>query len=350
MPDLSTRIAVTLGVLAVYRLGTYLPLPGIDAVALAQMTRGSPLGQVRAAVFALGILPLVSILLLVEVARLASSRFNGWAGATPTNARRVDHGVLIGALLLATWQSYGIAIALERVEGLVEEPGLQFRLMLVSTFVASTALLAWLASLISRYGLGSGVWVLFLAPQIADLPVFAVGVLELVREGVVSIGGLIAVLAGIFIAVAALIAVARPLILSRVPLDRALIWPLLIAAVPAGMLALVPQLLPDGSTRDTVASLLKPGAPVFLAVLAVLVIAVALAQWRAAAVPTVAELSEPVEPGGASPRLLTALLLAAVAVVPQVLTTRFGMPILIDGRLIVVIVSVALAAQVLGRR
>jgi hypothetical protein len=66
--------------------------------------------------------------------------------------------------------------------------------------------------------------------------------------------------------------------------------------------------------------------------------------------PTAAGLSTPVEPGGASPRLLTALILAAIAVAPQVLTTRLGMPILIDGRLIGVIVAVALAAQVLGRR
>ena len=95
-----TRIAVTLGVLAVYRLGTHLPLAGIDQTALANLLAGidqaalANLGSAftgeRVSIFALGVTPIISALLVVEVVRLASERFNDWAGAAP-NARRVDH-------------------------------------------------------------------------------------------------------------------------------------------------------------------------------------------------------------------------------------------------------------------
>ena len=96
MPELMTRIAVTLGVLAVYRLGTHLPLAGIDQTALANLLAGidqaalANLGSAftgeRVSIFALGVTPIISALLVVEVVRLASGRFNDWAGATP-NAR-----------------------------------------------------------------------------------------------------------------------------------------------------------------------------------------------------------------------------------------------------------------------
>jgi preprotein translocase subunit SecY len=114
MPEFMTRLAVTLGVLAVYRLGARLPLPGIDHAALANLlNQGSPLVMMalgRLTVFGLGVTPIISTLLLVEVARLASSRFNEWAGATPANARRLDHYVLIGSLLAAAFRRPGRAV------------------------------------------------------------------------------------------------------------------------------------------------------------------------------------------------------------------------------------------------
>lgn len=133
MPEFMTRLAVTLGALVVYRLGTHLPLPGIDHAALANLlNHASPLATMalgRLTVFGLGVTPIISTLLLAEVARLASSRFNEWAGATPANARRVDHYVLIGSLLVAAVQGHGIASALEEMKNVVDEPGPQFRLV-----------------------------------------------------------------------------------------------------------------------------------------------------------------------------------------------------------------------------
>lgn len=172
MQEFMARLAVTLGALAVYSLGTHIPLAGIDQTGLKEIARGSVsvLAVERISIFALGVTPLISALLLVEVARLASERFNDWVDAAPRNARRVNSYVLIGALLIAAMQGNGIANALEAVGNFIAEPGPQFRLNVVVASVASTALLAWLATMISRNGLGSGIWVLLLVPHLASLP------------------------------------------------------------------------------------------------------------------------------------------------------------------------------------
>ena len=211
MLELMTRIAVTLGVLAVYRLGTHVPLAGIDQTALANLLAGidqaalANLGSAftveRVSIFALGVTPIISALLVVEMVRLASERFNEWASVTQ-NARRVDHYVLIGSLLLAALQGYGIATELERAKNVVDEPGPQFQVNVVATFVASTALLIWLAALISRRGVGSGVWILLLAPYLTGLPGLALSVNEFVHSGVMSEVGLVAGLAYVLVALA----------------------------------------------------------------------------------------------------------------------------------------------------
>jgi preprotein translocase subunit SecY len=354
MPQLMTRLAITLGALAIYRLGTHLPLAGIDQAELANLFRrgGSGLAVERVSIFALGVSPIISALLIVEMTRLASKRFNDWASAT-ANARRVDHYVLIGSLLLAALQGYGIATALEQAKNLVDEPGPWFQLNAVATFVAATALLVWLATLISRHGVGSGVWMLLLATYLAGLPGLTWSVYESVHSGIMSDAGLVAVLAYVLIALATVVALARTLARSGMPLDRTLIWPLYISAIPGWALVIVPWFFPDGPMRDTAAVLLNRGAPVYLAALAVIVIVASLAQWQGVVPrPAVAEPSSPlvVEGVGASLTILTVLTLAAITVVPVFLSTKLGLPMLIDGRSMTVIVAVALAMQDLPRR
>jgi preprotein translocase subunit SecY len=282
MPQFMTRLAVTLGVLAIYRLGTHLPLADVDQVALAYLYRGSgsAFAVERISVFSLGVTPIISTLMLVEVARLASSRFNDWAGATSANARRVDHYVLIGSLLVAAMQGYGIATSLEEAGNVVDEPGPQFRLMVVATLVAATALVVWLAAVISRHGIGSGVWILLLAPYLAGMPGLALPVYEAVHSGTMSVAGLVAVLAYVLIALATVAALGRTLARSAMPLDRTLIWPLFIATIPAGVLVLAPWFFPEGPIRDTAKALFSRGTPLYLTALAVIVILTSLAQWR----------------------------------------------------------------------
>src|SRR5262249_44711760 len=106
-PDLAKRVAVTLGALAIYRLGVALPLPGLDVERLYES--GVALAIDRTSVFALGVMPMLNALLLVEMVRLISDWFNDWAGATPANAQRLNRWVLVGTLLMAAFQAYGIA-------------------------------------------------------------------------------------------------------------------------------------------------------------------------------------------------------------------------------------------------
>src|SRR5262249_47923649 len=140
VPELATRVAVTLGALAIYRLGVALPLPGLDVERLHES--GVVLAIDLTSVFALGVMPMLNALLLVEMVRLVSDRFNDWGNATPANARRLNRWVLVGALLMAAFQAYGIANAFEGISGAVADPGPEFRLTVVVTLIGGTALLA----------------------------------------------------------------------------------------------------------------------------------------------------------------------------------------------------------------
>jgi preprotein translocase subunit SecY len=209
----------------------------------------------------------------------------------------------------------------------------------------------WLAIMISRHGLGSGVWLLLAAPHLADLPRLVVGMLELYRTGVMPAAGAITFLAYVVAAVMALVALG--LTVQRVgrPLDRTLIWPLFIGPLPAEALLVVPWMLPDGPTRYDLADLLSPGTPVHLAFVAAFVVIVALVQWRRTEPRSAqAEASTPAKGDGESPTLLSALALAAIAVVPSFLAACWNVPVLIGGRWIAVLVAVALPITGLLRR
>jgi len=345
VPELATRVAVTLGALAIYRLGVALPLPGLDVERLDE--RGVVEAIDRTSVFALRVVPMISALLLVEMARLLSKRFNDWGGATPANARRINRWVLVGALLLAAFQAYGIANGFEGIPGAVADPGPEFRLAVVTTLVGGTALLVWLAALISRHGVGSGLWILLLAPYLAGLPATVLRYVEFVRLGVLSENGVVSILAYVLIAVASVTALGLVLARRGMPLERTLIWPLYIGAILANFLLVVPWLLPAGPLRDTTLAFLSPGGRLHIAALAVVIIAVSLAQSRRAEPRSAAGGSSatPVDPAAAAPVVLTALALAAVAVVPHLLAAQLNVPIPVDGIGITAAVGITLGAK-----
>jgi preprotein translocase subunit SecY len=356
-PEFMQRLAVTLAALAAYRLGAYVPLAGMNPTRLASLYRDSPLlaslgpaGE-RFSVVGLGLTPIISVLLLLETARLLSPRFNAWAAATANNTRRLEWYAFVAAALLAAVQAYGIATGLEAVPDLVVEPGLGFRAGIVATLVAGAALLMWLATMISQYGLGSGIWLLLLATQLADPPLLVLTTLEFLRTGVIPAAFPVALLVCTVAAVAALVALGLTLQRMGRPLDRTLIWPFYIASFPAGALIALPWILPDGPMWDGLVDLLSPGAPFYLAAVAAIVIAVSLAQWRRTEPQSaLAETSAPAESSGASPILVTALALAALAVVPSLLATSLNVRIPIDGRWIAVLVAVALPIADMLRR
>lgn len=328
-------------------------MAGIDQTVLTDVYRGSgsALAIERIPVFALGVTPLISALLLVEVARLLSERFNDWVDAAPTNARRVNGYALIGALLIAAVQANSIANGLEAVDNVIAEPGLQFRLTVVVTLVASTALLAWLATFISANGLGSGIWVLLLVPHLASLPGSALPIFKEVYAKEVYAGiqpgtSIVVTLAYIIIALAAVMVLARVLTGLRVPLERALIWPLYMATWIMGALAAIALAVQSNLMGDAVFPFLTQGILPYTVASAVIVIAIiSLAQWRQRLRPrpaAVAPSSPPIEAVEAMPIALTALILATLIVAPWIITAYFGIPRRIDGVSIVAMVVIAL--------
>ncbi|CDO61487.1 Preprotein translocase secY subunit (TC 3.A.5.1.1) [Candidatus Phaeomarinobacter ectocarpi] len=196
--ELKKRIWFTLGALLVYRLGTYIPLPGIDPVALAQLfeqQQGGIVGMFdmfaggavgRMAIFALNVMPYISASIIMQlmtavVPRLEQLKKEGEAGR-----KQINQYTRYGTVLLATLQGYGIAVGLESAGNVVIDPGPFFRISTVITLVGGTMFLMWLGEQITARGVGNGISLIIFAGIVAELPAALVGTLELGRQGALS--------------------------------------------------------------------------------------------------------------------------------------------------------------------
>lgn len=210
--DLVRRIGITLAALAVFRAGFWIPLPGVDVNAFAVQMSGNPAALALVSVMALGVMPLLSALILAEAAMIVWPRLRAWASTTAGEAS-LRHGVVVAALLLAGLQANGIAAALEAVAGVVSQPGLAFRAGVIGSLVGSTAIVVWLASWITRAGIGHRFWVLLAATHLDALADGLRGYLALLAQGGVDapsgLIGLAFLLATLVIPVAAFAVLTR---------------------------------------------------------------------------------------------------------------------------------------------
>jgi preprotein translocase subunit SecY len=196
--ELGRRLWFTIGALLVYRLGTYIPLPGIDQTTLAQLFRsqaGGILGQVdlfsggavrRLAIFALGLTPYLSAAILLQLASIVVPALRALPRQGERGRRRLDVYTLVLAVALAAFQAFGIAIALEGVTNLVTEPGLAFRTTAVLSLTGGTVFLVWLSGQITTRGIGNGLALILALGVIFELPSAIAATLELGRRGVLS--------------------------------------------------------------------------------------------------------------------------------------------------------------------
>ena len=197
--DLRRRIIFLLLALVVYRLGAHIPVPGIDPVQLQQLFKSQSGGILnlfnmfsggalsRFTVFALGIMPYISASIIMQlmtyvVPSLEAIKKEGEAGR-----RKITQYTRYGTLLLAIFQSLGIALALEGSPGLVLVPGFGFRMTAVVSLVAGTMFLMWLGEQITERGLGNGISILIFAGIVAGLPSAIGGLFELVNTGAMSV-------------------------------------------------------------------------------------------------------------------------------------------------------------------
>ncbi|MDZ4382507.1 MAG: preprotein translocase subunit SecY [Parvibaculum sp.] len=196
--ELKKRIWFTLGALVVYRLGTYIPLPGIDPAALAQifqqqqsgilgvfdMFAGGAVG--RMAIFALAIMPYISASIIIQLMTSVSPHLAQLKKEGEQGRKQINQYTRYGTVVLATLQAYGIAVGLEGAGNVVNDPGLFFRATTVITLVGGTVFLMWLGEQITSRGVGNGISLIIFSGIVAELPRALAGTLELGRQGAIS--------------------------------------------------------------------------------------------------------------------------------------------------------------------
>jgi preprotein translocase subunit SecY len=200
--ELKSRIWFTLGALVIYRLGTYIPIPGIDPAILHDifsrnaggilgmfdMFSGGALG--RMTIFALNIMPYISASIIIQLLTAVSPTLEALKKEGESGRKKLNQYTRYGTVLLAAVQAYGIAVGIEGMragaETAVLNPGLFFRLVTVVTLVGGTVFLMWLGEQITARGVGNGISLIIFAGIVANLPHALASTLELGRTGAIS--------------------------------------------------------------------------------------------------------------------------------------------------------------------
>jgi preprotein translocase subunit SecY len=401
--ELLKRSAFTIAALLIYFLGLHIPLPGIDAAAWMQifdMQSGGIMGQANAlsggalrrlSILSLSLTPYVTAAVILQVLAMVSRRLR--ALADDERGRLIlERTTLAITVLLTLFQAYGVASALEGLAPVVSEPGLLFRLTTVLTLTAGTLFLAWLAGQITARGLGNGIALIIAAGIVNTLPSGIAGLLELSRQGAI---------APVALPVVALVTVALIVLVVVAERSRRRL-PVEFAARQAGTQTLPGQtaeislkLNPAGLMPNYLASLLltivliatifvglsfgsewpnqlrlalSPGTLLHLVVLAALIAFFTLLYTAFVSDPTAmaARLAAlggtlpGIPPGEATAAHLDSVIsrtagfgaayLVVVMLLPEFLTSFFGLPIALGGTSILVLVCVVLdlAAEISG--
>lgn len=197
--DLRRRLVFLLLALVVYRIGTHIPVPGIDPDTLTRLFQGQAGGILslfnmfsggalsRFSVMALGIMPYISASIIMQLMTHVVPTFEQLKKEGEAGRRKITSYTRYGTLALAVFQAIGISLALEGQAGLVIDPGMAFRVTAVISLVAGTMFLMWLGEQITERGLGNGISLLIFAGIAAGLPSAVGGLLELVRTGAMNI-------------------------------------------------------------------------------------------------------------------------------------------------------------------
>jgi len=200
--ELKSRIWFTLGALVIYRLGTYIPIPGIDPAILQDvfsrnaggilgmfdMFSGGALG--RMTIFALNIMPYISASIIIQLLTAVSPTLETLKKEGESGRKKLNQYTRLGTVLLAAVQSYGIAVGLEGMragtQSAVLDPGLFFRLVTMVTLTSGTVFLMWLGEQITARGIGNGISLIIMSGIVANLPHALAATLELGRTGALS--------------------------------------------------------------------------------------------------------------------------------------------------------------------
>jgi preprotein translocase subunit SecY len=295
--ELTQRIIFTLGALLVFRLGTFIPLPGIDPSAWEQIFRSQASGTIgmanllsggaihRLAIFALGLVPYISAAVLLQLLPIISGRLRALRTRGERGRRTIELYTRSLTAFLSILQAYGIAVALESVPGLIVEPGWFFRVTTVLTLTGGVMALVWLSEWITARGLGNGVTLVLFVGIVAEVPAGIAAILEFGRSGFFSDGMILALLGSAFAFTALIVAVERarrrlPIVHIQRPGSDAH-WHLslklnsagVIPAVLASWILFVPLAILDWVVPEYSGGLLADNGPLVLTAHAFLIIA-----------------------------------------------------------------------------
>jgi len=196
--DLRNRILFTVLILCIYRLGTYIPLPGIDSQALQSMMQSNQKGLLgmfnvfsggavqRMAIFALGIMPYISSSIIIQLLTGVSEYFKSLKNQGEIGRQKITQYTRYGTVLLATIQGYGVSVGLENSTNIVIDPGAFFKITTVISLVAGTIFLMWLGEQITQRGIGNGISLIIFSGIVAEIPRALASTFELGRTGALS--------------------------------------------------------------------------------------------------------------------------------------------------------------------
>jgi preprotein translocase subunit SecY len=400
--DLKRRLLFLLGALIVFRIGTHVPVPGIDPDQLKELfnsQRGGILDMFnmfsggalsRFSIFALGIMPYISASIIMQLLTVVSPTLEALKKEGESGRRKITQYTRYGTLGLATFQALGISIALEGQQGLVIDPGLMFRFVTVVTLVTGTMFLMWLGEQITERGIGNGISLIIFAGIAAGLPRAIGGTLELTRTGAFSIPLVLLLFAGAILITALVVFVesgqrripvhyAKRQVGRKVYAGQSSFLPLklnisgVIPPIFASSLILFPATLAGwfGSNENVtwlrdISAVLSPGQPVYVALYASAIIF--FCYFYTALVFNPKETAENlkksgafvpgIRPGEQTARyvekiilrltLVGALYVTLVCLLPEFLIVKWNVPFYFGGTslLIIVVVTMDFMAQV----
>jgi len=396
--ELKKRIWFTLGALIVFRVGTYIPVPGVDATVMGEMLRqhgGGILGMFdmftggalgRMTVFALNIMPYISASIIVQLMSAAIPSLETLKKEGESGRKRLNQYTRYLTVLIAMFQSYGIAVGLESMRGsfgaAVIDPGWFFRISCMVTLVGGTMFLMWVGEQITARGIGNGTSLIIMAGIVANLPHALATLLEMGRTGALSTFFILLFLV-IAVAVIAFIVFmerAQRRIVVQYPKRQvgqrmfggdSTHMPLkintsgVIPPIFASSILLIPATISGFSASgpgwlQTIAGQLAHGQPLYMALYAAMIIF--FSYFYTAVVFNPQETADNLKKyGGFIPgirpgantadyfdyvltRLTTigALYLVAVCLLPEILISRYGVPFYFGGTSLLIIVSVTM--------
>ncbi len=393
--DLRQRILFTLGLLIVYRLGTYIPVPGIDGSALRDFMEKANQGiggmlamftggaLTRMGVFALGIMPYITASIIVQLLVTMVPSWTALKKEGQQGQKKINQYTRYGTVGLATFQAWGIAKSLE-LGHLAQNPGYFFQISVIITLVGGTMFLMWLGEQITARGIGNGISLIIFVGIIAEVPAALARFLSQGREGVVSPAVIVGVLIMVVVTIGFVVFMERALRKLHIQYPRRQVGmkvydggsshlPIkvnpagVIPAIFASSLLLLPTTISTfsgsqtGPVMATVLAYFGPGQPLYLAFFTAMIVFFTYFYTHNVAfkVDEVADNLKSqngfvpgIRPGKKTEQYLEYVVnrvlvlgsgyLALVCLLPEILRNQFAIPFYFGGTSVLIVVSVAM--------